>query len=179
MKIFSAQGTGHKEFSLIEFRSELEALPLINGLTKDVKLIDMFSLLNGHFVLLISCNDLKKTFENLRSHPSALGGYFTNDTNMESLHAFYYLNKVNISDALLIAETEKISKLFEILDQAHKGKIGVLDIKNQRSHKTNTIYFTGTLQNISDFQKTLSKVSDVKAQLIDKVSDSLHAALDH
>lgn len=179
MKIFSAQDTGHKEFSLIEFRSELEALPLINDLTKDVKLIDMFSLLNGHFVLLISCNNLKKAFDTLISHPSALDGYFTNDTNMESLHAFYYLNKVNISDALLIAETEKISKLFEILDLAHKEKIGVLDIKNQRSHQTNTVYLTGTLQSISELHKALSQGSDIKMQMIDQISDSLRSAFGH
>lgn len=179
MKIFSAQGTGHKEFSLIEFKSELAALPLINDLPDDVKLLDMFSLLNGNFVVFISCNNLKKTFEILRAHPSALDGYFTNDTNMESLHAFYYLNKVSLSDALITIETDKISTLFEVLDLANKSKVGILDIKNQRSHNINTIYLTGSLTNIKSFQKGLSEIKNIRLQLIEKISSQLRASLGH
>jgi hypothetical protein len=173
MKNFSAEDLEHKEFSLIEFTSELVALPLINELPKQVKLIDMFSLLNGNFVVFISCNDLKKTFENLRSHPSVVGGYFTNDTNMESLHAFYYLNKPSLSESIMIVETDKLYKIFEILDQAHAAKIEVLDIKNQRSFVTNTVYLTAPLQKIFDFKKKMAEHSGVRTLTIEKVSDSL------
>lgn len=176
MKIFSAQDLEHQEFSLIEFRSELEALPLLNTLPNDVKLIDLFSLLNGHFVAFLSCKSLKKTFESLSSNPAVVDGYFTNDTNMESLQAFYYLNKVNLLDTLLVAETDKISKAFELLDLAHRSDVGVLDIKNQRTFKTNTLYFTGTLKNIMSFKEQLQK-DKIQHQVLEKISENLVNAL--
>lgn len=178
MKIFSAQGPGHKEFSLIEFNSELEALPLINELPNNVNIIDMFSLFNGRFVAMISCNDLKKIYDSLRSHPSALDGYFTNDTNMQSLQAFYYLNKPEISDSLMILETEKMTKLFEVLDHANRSEVQILDIKNQRSFKTNTIYLTANFQKLSALKEKLNN-SSLKIQLIENVSDSLKKAFGH
>jgi hypothetical protein len=173
MKNFSAEGLEHKEFSLIEFTSELVALPLLNELPKHVKLIDMFSLLNGNFVAFLSCNDLKKTYDTLRSHPSVAGGYFTNDTNMESLHAFYYLNKPSLHESLMVVETDQFPKLFEILDQAHKVQVQILDIKNQRSFKTNTLYLTANIQKITDFKKQIGTDATLKLQVIEKISDSL------
>lgn len=173
MKILSAQSPEHKEFSLIEFSSELTALPLINGLPKEVKLIDMFSLLNGNFVVFISCNDLKKTFDDLRSHASAVGGYFTNDTNMESLQSFYYLNKASISDTVIVLETEKFYKLFEIMDRSIKAGIQVLDLKNQRSFTKNTLYLTGELAKTKKFAAEFSNDKDVKCILIEKPSENL------
>ncbi|MES2770298.1 MAG: hypothetical protein V4596_14240 [Bdellovibrionota bacterium] len=173
MKIFSAQTNEHKEFSLIEFSSELVALPLINELAREVKLIDMFSLLNGNFVVFISCNNLKKTFERLKSHPSTIGGYFTNDTNMESLQAFYYLNKASISDTVIVLETEKFYKLFEVMDQAIKAGIQVLDLKNQRSFTKNTLYLTGELSKTKNFSAGFAQDKDVKCILIEKLSENL------
>lgn len=175
MKIFSAQDLEYREFSLIEFHSELEALPLINELPKEVKLIDMFSLLNGHFVIFITCHDLKKTFENLRSKPCALDGYFTNDTNVESLQAFYHLNKVNILESIAVIETDKFSKLFELLDLAHKSEIRTLDIKNQRSFNKNTIYLTGSKKQLQDFKDHHQKM--VQIQVIENPSETLINAL--
>lgn len=173
MKIFSAQSNEHKEFSLIEFKGELEALPLLNDLPKAVKLIDMFSLLNGNFVALISCNDLKKTFDSLRSNPSALDGYFTNDTSMETLQAFYFLNKSSINDSVIVVETEKFCKFFELMDQAIKAGIQVLDTKNQRSFSKNTIYLTGELSKLRKFSDELSKNNEVKLTFLNKLSDNL------
>jgi hypothetical protein len=177
MKIFSAQSPEHKEFSLIEFSSEMSALPLINTLPKQVKLIDMFSLMNGNFVVLISCNDLKKTYESLRSNPSVLGGYFTNDTNMESLHAFYYLNKPSFSEALMVVETNKLHRVFEVLDKAHGAGVQVLDIKNQRSFATNTVYLTATKEKLLSFKNDISKNLDLELNVIEKVSETLRRYL--
>lgn len=160
--------TEHKEFSIIEFRSELEALPIINDLPNRVKLIDMFSLLNGNFVIFISCNDLKKTFESLKNHPSAFDGYFTNDTSMESLQAFYYLNKASISDSVIVLETGKICKLFQLMEQAIRAGIQILDIKNQRSFMKNTIYLTSDLSKTKSFSEALSKDKDVSLVFIEK-----------
>lgn len=176
MKIFSAQDSEHKEFSLIEFSSELSALTLINELPKEVKLIDMFSLMNGNFVVFISCNSLKKIYDSLRAHPTALGGYFTNDTNMESLQAFYYLNQPSISDAVIVVKTNKFYKLFETIDLGLKAQLQVLDIKNQRSFSTNTVYITGSLPKILEFKKQISQDSTLEYQVLEKISDSLREA---
>lgn len=173
MKIFSAQDSEHKEFSLIEFKSELDALPLINELPKAVKLVDMFSLLNGNFVVFISCNNLKNTFDNLKSHPSALGGYFTNDTSMETLQAFYHLNKVSISDSIVAVETGNFCKFFELMAQAIKTGIQILDTKSQRNFLKNTLYLTGKSENLKNFSSELEKSKELKVVFLENLSENL------
>lgn len=172
MKIFSAQNTDHKEFSLIEFRTELDALPLLNDLPSDVKVVDMFSLLNGHFVVFISCNNLKNVYEKLSSSVQTVGGYFTNDTIIECLKAFYYLNKPSISDSVIVLETDKFYKLFEVMHKSILAGLQVLDIKNQRSFSKNTIYLTGKVDLAEKFSKELSQSKDTKSVFMKSVSET-------
>lgn len=177
MKNFSAQDLANQEFSLIEFRSELEALKLINELPNDVKLMDMFSLMNGHFVVLLTCINLKKTFDFLMTSPAAIDGYFTSDTNVESLHAFYYLNKITIGEGLIAVKTNKITAVFKVMNAAHKCHVGVLDHKNQRSFPENTLYLTGSRDNILKLSEDLQKLKNIEFQILPKMNDVLLKAL--
>lgn len=173
MKNFSAQSYTHKEFSLVEFRSELDALELINNLPNHVKLLDMFSLLNKNFVVFLTCQNLKKVYESLRAHPCALDGYFTNDTIIETLNAFYYLNKSIISEALIILESERLSQIFSIMDAAHGSDLQILDLKNQKSHATNTLYITGTLEKIQKFETDLKSIENIKFKIFKQLNKPL------
>ncbi len=173
MKNFSAESCDHREFSLIEFRSELEALELINSLPSHVKLLDMFSLTNGHFVVFLICQNLKNVYDSLKKHPSALDGYFTNDTIIESLNAFYYLNKTAISDCLLIIESEKLSQIFSIMDLAHRSDLHAFDLKNQKAHKFNTLYLSGKLEHLKKFENNLKSNSEIQYKIIEHINKPL------
>src|SRR5690606_14505187 len=134
MKNFSAQSYAHREFSLVEFKSELDALELINKLPSHVKLLDMFTLLNQNIVVFLTCYNRKIVYDLLRAQPSALDGYFTHDTIIEPLKAFYYLDKPLISEALIVLESERLSQIFHMMDAAHQLDLRILDLENQKSH---------------------------------------------
>ncbi len=176
MKNFSADNLNYREFSLIEFRSEIDALPLLNDLPKEVKLIDTFTLSTGSFVAFLTCNNLKNVFDTLRSHPSAIDGFFTNDTNMESLQAFYHLNKINISEGLIAAEIDSISALFGIMDAALKKNLRVLDLKSQRVFAKNTLYLTGLANDVTAFSDEISKFNKVRFSTIPQLNEKLLTA---
>lgn len=149
-----------KQVAIFEFKTLHEGLKFANSLTEDQKLMEVIDFAHGgSAVIASSSKPFKKTSRN----------WILKERVIETLKIYYKLTPYKVLDHFLVIENISFQSLFEVLDFCSNNGIEVVDIKNQRVYRKNSLLLSYDNKN----KQISTLIKKFKGKKIEKLSPAL------
>ncbi len=176
MDIKSLISLVNSNISAIEHTHPSTAYQAVNSallMSSITTLVEMIPTLEGRIVsLILSDKPISDLHEQILKKTNHSSHRYLQNISSSTLKVFYHLHKPEFKGSIAILEVNNLITLLELVNEATKSQIEVVNHNNSRGFMNNTLFLSAEPSLLKHFlEKNSERIS--KHQIIEKLSTSL------